>query len=519
MAALSTAGTDNVMKNPTLMIFGASGDLTARKLIPALFSLSRNGFLPEKMPIIGVARRQKTDEQFRNELKETLAKELSAEEMRHWDEFSGRLRYIPTDFGRAEDYVNLKSSVEQIEEELGLPGERIVYMALSPDLFLPAVRGLSDAGLVPPDESRLRVVIEKPFGRDLESAKQLAQDLSELLEEDQIYRIDHYLGKETVQNILLFRFGNAIFEPLFNRNHIDDVQITVAESQGIEGGRGGYYDESGALRDVLQNHVLQLLCLVAMEPPALFDADHLRDEKLKVLNTLRPGSDAGVDEWAVAGQYAASSLNGERLKAYVDEDRIAADSRTETFIALEARIDNWRWAGVPFYLRTGKRMPQRVSEIAITFKLPPMNLFHTVECEGNLCEMVETRPNQLIFRIQPQESIALKFSAKHPGMQYQLQPVNMDFSFQEFETQLPEAYERLLLDVVRGDSTLFTRSDELEAAWAFVDPILNAWARPDHHPNLYPAGSWGPKPAMDLLSRSGRQWRVPSTQPTQKVNY
>ncbi len=512
MTALNSAGSDPVMKNPTLMIFGASGDLTARKLIPALFSLHRNNFLPAKMPIIGVARRLKSNEQFRDELKAALSKELSAEEMQGWDSFSQRLYYVPTDFGESNDYVKLKTEVEAIEGELGLPGERIVYMALSPDLFLPAVKGLSDAGLTPPDESKLRVVIEKPFGRDLASSRELSSDLSKLLQEDQIYRIDHYLGKETVQNILLFRFGNSIFEPLFNRNHIDNVQITVAESQGMEGGRGGYYDESGALRDVLQNHVLQLLCLVAMEPPALFDADHLRDEKLKVLNTLRPGREGAVEQWAVAGQYAGSSLHGERVKAYVDEDRIAADSRTETFIALEARIDNWRWAGVPFYLRTGKRMPQRVSEIAITFKLPPMNLFHTVECEGNLCEMVETRPNQLIFRIQPHESIALKFSAKHPGMQYQLQPVNMDFSFNAFETKLPEAYERLLLDVIRGDSTLFTRSDELEAAWAFVDPILKAWEKPDHHPTLYPAGSWGPKSAADLLSRTERHWRVPSAQ-------
>ncbi len=514
MAALNTAGAQHVMKNPTLMIFGASGDLTARKLIPALFSLSRNGYLPAGMPIVGVARRQKTDEIFRNELKETLSKELSPEVMQHWAEFEKRLHYIPADLSAAHDFEKLKADVEELEAKLGLPGERIVYMALSPDLFLPSVKGLSEAGMIPPDESRLRVVIEKPFGHDLESARQLAVDLSKLLLEEQIYRIDHYLGKETVQNILLFRFGNSIFEPLFNRNHIDNVQITVAESQGIEGGRGGYYDESGALRDVLQNHVLQLLCLVAMEPPALFDADHLRDEKLKVLNTLRPGSEDGVDHWAIAGQYAASSMNGEKVKGYVDEDRIAPGSTTETFVALEAKIDNWRWAGVPFYLRTGKRMPQRVSEIAITFKYPPMNLFRTVECVGDLCEMVETRPNQLIFRIQPHESIALKFSAKHPGMQYQLQPVNMDFSFKAFETQLPEAYERLLLDVIRGDSTLFTRSDELEAAWAFVQPILDAWEKPNHHPTLYPAGSWGPKSASDLLTRSGRHWREISPNPS-----
>lgn len=500
------------MNNPTLVIFGASGDLTSRKLIPALFSLCRNGYLPENTPILGVARRGKTDDDFRNELREVLAEFASPEEIQqHWDAFARRLRYIQADLSETSDFVELKGKIEQVEAELGLPGERIVYLALAPELFLPSVKGLAEAGMAPRNAQQLRVVVEKPFGHDLESARKLASDLSTYLQEDQIYRIDHYLGKETVQNILLFRFGNSIFEPLFNRNHVDHVQITVAESQGIEGGRGGYYDESGALRDVLQNHVLQLLCLVAMEPPALFDAERLRDEKLKVLNTLHAGNDDGVDSWAVAGQYAAASINGEKVKAYVDEDRIAPDSRTETFVAMECRIDNWRWAGVPFYLRTGKRLPVRVSEIAIQFKLPPMNLFHTVECEGNICEMVESRPNSLIFRIQPRESIALHFSAKHPGMQYQLQPVDMDFDFQKtFQLNLPEAYERLLLDVIRGDSTLFTRSDELEAAWEFVDPVLKRWAEPDHQPILYPAGSWGPKAAADLLKKEGRAWRTPS---------
>jgi glucose-6-phosphate 1-dehydrogenase len=277
------------------------------------------------------------------------------------------------------------------------------------------------------------------------------------------------------------------------RTHVDHVQITVAESQGLERGRGGYYDKAGALRDVLQNHVLQLLCLVAMEPPSLFEAEYIRDEKLKVLQALAPGRSGDVDQWAVAGQYAAAAVNGQRVKAYVDEDRVDPDSRRETFVALEARIDNWRWAGVPFYLRTGKRLPARVSE-----------------CEGDMCDLVGARPNTLVFSIQPNESISLSFSAKRPGMQYQIQPVDMDFQYEEsFAVDVPEAYERLLLDVMRGDSTLFTRSDELEAAWRFVDPLLRAWESPDHRPELYPAGSWGPKAAQELLTRSGRWWRAP----------
>ena len=496
----------------TLMIFGASGDLTGRKLIPAMFNLFRHGYLSPRCLIVGVARREKSHEEFRNEMRADVAEKESEELLaEHWDEFAAMLHYVETDLTNQDDYQNLKSTVESLEEERDLPGHRVVYLAVTPSLFLPSIQHLSDAGMIPPDERKMRIVIEKPFGHDYDSARQLSKDLDSLLNEDQIYRIDHYLGKETVQNILLFRFGNAIFEPLFNRNHISHVQITVAEDQGIEGGRGGYYDQSGALRDVLQNHALQLLCLVAMEPPSMFEAEHIRDEKLKVLQTLKPGRDGSVENWAVAGQYAASSMNGEKVRAYLDEERIDPDSRTETFVAVEAHIDNWRWAGVPFYLRTGKRMPCRVTEIAIEFKLPPLHLFDTVECEGTMCQPAQAQPNTLIFRIQPHEAISLSFATKRPGMQYEIQPVKMEFEFDEdLGVDLPEAYERLLLDVMRSDSTLFTRSDELEAAWKFVDPILKAWQQPDHRPELYPAGCWGPPGGNKLLSRNGHYWRAPS---------
>lgn len=511
----SSTGDSNRNTEASIVIFGASGDLTSRKLMPALFTLWQDGFLSDKSPIVGVARRDKSNDDFRQEMFEAINEHarnggISQDE---WQRFSQRLYYQRLDLTNTSDYDELKLALEGFERACGVAGNRLVYMATAPELFLPSVESLSTAGMIPGRRSDrwLRVVFEKPFGHDLESARKLSRRLGRLLREDQIYRIDHYLGKETVQNILLFRFGNSIFEPLLNRNHVDHVQITVAESQGMESGRGGYYDRAGALRDVLQNHVLQLLCLIAMEPPSLFQAKEIQDEKLKVLQALAPGDPADLSRWAIRGQYTAGESEGEPTPGYRDEDRIPADSRRETFVAMDVRVDNWRWAGVPFYLRTGKRLPQRVTEIAIQFKLPPLHLFTTVECEGDICDLVGARPNTLVFRIQPQESISMSCSTKRPGMQYQIQPVTMDFAYEStFQKELPEAYERLLLDVVRGDSTLFTRSDELEAAWEFVTPVLEAWDGSTEQPHPYGAGTWGPQSAEDLLAGLGHHWRKPT---------
>jgi glucose-6-phosphate 1-dehydrogenase len=499
----------------TLVIFGATGDLAARKLLPALHSLFEHRYLPSAFAIFGVGRRPKSDDQFREEAQKAIA---TFGELKPGDGFAAgfarHLYYQAADVTDPATSQGLAQRVQQLEKELGLPGNRMFYLATDPDYFAPIIEQLAAVQLTHRELGQpwSRVVIEKPFGHDLASALALDQAITRFLLPEQIYRIDHYLGKETVQNILAFRFGNAIFEPIFNRRYVDHVQITVAETVGMEGHRGTFYDHTGAMRDVVQNHMLQLVALVAMEPPATLKARDLSDDKLKVLRSLVPLRKQDVARRVVRGQYGAGTANGKPVPAYREEPGVARDSITDTYVALRLEIDSWRWAGVPFLLRTGKRLPRRVTEVAVQFKLPPLRLFRTVECEGDFCDLTESQPSVLIFRIQPDEAINLSFSTKRPGMNLDLRQVHMDFDYKSsFHQPLPEAYERLILDGLRGDATLFMRSDELEAAWEFITPILESWAeqpRPEF-PN-YAAGSWGPVEAERLAGDCCQGgWRRP----------
>lgn len=499
----------------TVVIFGATGDLTARKLVPAFYQLWKQKLLPDAFSILGVARRPFSDETFRDMMHEALGKyapHLNAS-LAEWQAFARQIHYHALQFDDTATYSGLSERLGQIESARGTAGQRLFYLATASAFFLPIVEHLNSADLICSDRARCpsRVIIEKPFGHDLASALDLNRRLARVLKEEQIYRIDHYLGKETVQNILSFRFGNAIFETLFNSRYVDHVRITVAESIGMEGRRGPFYEAAGAMRDVVQNHGLQLLCLAAMEPPAVLTSKGTRDEKLKVLQSLRPMDASEVCRHVVRGQYTAGVINDKPTPAYREEEGVDPQSIVETYVALRMHVDNWRWAGVPFYLRTGKCLPHRATEIAFEFKQPPLHFFTTVECVGDVCDISRAKPNVLVFRIQPDEGISLIFSAKRPGMSFQIHPVEMDFLYnRSFNMKIPEAYERLLLDALRGDSTLFMRSDEVESAWQYVDPILQAFRGPDAPVlHFYPAGTWGPAEA-DRLMDEPRSWRMPA---------
>lgn len=499
---------ENPVKDPvTIVIFGASGDLTRRKLMPALFLAFVRNLLPERFAIVGFARREYDDEIFRTMMAEAV-KEFSrettdAETIRR---FVAHVHYFKGDIGDPQAYDSLRNMFADTKK---YPENRLFYLSIIPSLFEVVVRSLKVSGLIakPFAPSWTRVVIEKPFGRDLESAKALNAELLRHLDESQIYRIDHYLGKETVQNIMSFRFANAIFEPVFNRSYVDHIQITAAETVGMESGRGGYYDEYGAIRDMVTNHLLELLCLVTMEPPGDLSAEAIRNEKVKVLNALKLDIRSEISEAVCRGQYGAGfKEDGSKIRGYLEEERIDPVSQTETFAAMRMKIDNWRWAGVPIFLRTGKRMAKKATEIVVQFKVPPLQLFQQVECEGDVCDLTRIQPNMLLFRIQPDEGICLQISTKRPGLRFVVEDVKMDFSYSGRWTRaLPEAYERLLMDTLHGDSTLFTRSDEVEAEWRVVDPILkNLDAL---RPSAYSPGGWGP-PEVDGLFRGMQSgWR------------
>lgn len=489
-----------------LVIFGASGDLTRRKLLPAVYNLALSRLLPERFAVVGVARRPMPE--FVSLMEAGVGKHSRRRplDLAAWGELAKRISYVQGEFHDAATYVKLRAELARLERSVGTQA-CVFYLAVAPDQVQAIVEGLSSAGLVvPPRDERgaptRRVVIEKPFGDDLASAKALNRKLLAHLAESQIYRIDHYLGKETVQNLLVLRFGNTIFEPLWSRQHVKHVQITVAEDIGVEG-RGKFYEETGITRDIVQNHALQLLTLVGMEPPASWDADAVRDEKVKVLRALQPICGSEVRARTVRGQYAAGVVRGDEVPAYRTEPNVAIDSMTETYVALAMSVDNWRWGGVPFYLRAGKRLAKRVAEIVLHFKPLPHGLFR-----GAPGAMQD--PNMLVMRIQPDEGISLRFATKVPGQGVSMREVAMDFRYgAAFGSSTPEAYERLLLDAMRGEATLFTRADEVEAQWGFIDPIVTGWREQEVPLEPYASGSWGPRQADRLIEATGDRWRRP----------
>jgi len=487
--------------NQILVIFGASGDLTARKLIPAIYNLYKKKYLPEKYAIVGVGRSAYDNDTFRKKavFENEHLKKKGDESL---DEFAQLVHYHSMDTSDAEDYKKLAERLYSIDGYHGTNCNAIFYLSVPPSLYSVIPKHLASVGLNKETNGWTRVIIEKPFGYDLESARALNKSLLEDYHENQIYRIDHYLGKETVQNLLVTRFSNSIFEPLWNRNYIHRVEITSAESVGVEK-RGGYYDGSGAMRDMVQNHLLQLIGLVAMEPPVKSDAHNIRNEKLKVFQSLRPMTKDDIRNDVVRGQYLASTIKGESVKGYREEEGVNPESRTETFVALKFFIDNWRWAGVPFYIRSGKKLPTRVSEVVIHFKPNHHHLFMN-QTEVNA-------QNMLVIRIQPDEGILIKFGMKVPGAGFKVKNVNMDFQYSELtDAYVPDAYERLLLDCMQGDATLYARGDSVEAAWEFIDPILKAWKEDPTIPIYgYPAGTWGPENVDDLIEGKNMAWRYP----------
>jgi glucose-6-phosphate 1-dehydrogenase len=496
--------TSRSMPQPcSLVIFGATGDLTHRKLIPALYNVVASGEAPPSLTVVGFARREKSDEDFRKELEEAT-REHSRQKVRDdlWKGFAQSIFYQRGEFDDTAAYKSLAEQLNKFDAERGTRGNRLFYLAAGPDQFETIIKNLKAAGLnEAPENGWARIVVEKPFGRDLKSARELNRIVDHAFSEDQTYRIDHFLGKETAQNIMVLRFANAIFEPIWNSRYIDHVQITAAETLGVEG-RGGYYETAGALRDMVQNHMLQLLCLVAMEPPTDLGADSIRDEKVKVVRSLRRFTPDDIGKNVVRGQYAAGAINGKPVPSYREEERVDQKSTTDTYVALRALVDNWRWADVPFYIRVGKRLPKSATEISVHFKKAPHVLFNK---ESTLHDQ-----NALVIRIQPDEGIALRMQAKIPGNNLRIEPVKMDFHYgTSFGKASPEAYERLLLDAMSGDPTLFARRDEVEQAWSFIDPIEEVWADKKNSPPLffYPAGSWGPEEADELLARDGRVWR------------
>jgi len=495
----------------TIVIFGASGDLTARKLVPALYHLYLEKQLPDPFRIVGFARRPKTDAAWRDELWQNWQKYSRGKDLNpaDWNAFAANIFYCEGEFSDAGAYQKLRNQLAGFGNE-ALQRNLVCYLATSPSQFAPVAAQLHDSGLLLKSESagfEQKLVVEKPFGHDLLSAGQLNQELTCFAHEKQIYRIDHYLGKETVQNILMFRFSNSVFEQLWTRQSIDHVQITVSEKQGV-GGRGGYYEEAGALCDMVQNHLLQVLALIAMEPPVSLEAECIRDEKVKLLRSIRSYGPAQVSSFAVRGQYAAGEIDGQKVAGYRQEARVGQDSNIETFVAARLLVDNWRWSGVPFYLRTGKRLPLNSSQVRVQFR-PTPNVLFAAQCGPRL------DANSMTLRLQPNEGITLHFNGKAPGVNIEIRPVRMQFDYEtEFGAYTPEAYQRLLLEVIAGDSTLFIRSDEVETAWSIVDPIRQAWAgQPLGAAEFYPAGTWGPAAADDLPARLGHKWRMTQSGP------